>query len=503
MNGKTILLALFLFCGLLKTTLAQEMIPFLKDGKYGFADTTGKLIVSAIYDEVGMGVNYNYAFAKDSLWRIVNIKGKALKVFGVKKIPHRYNLKKVFRNSNSGNINYSGRDSSCLHLFVFKLSDSTYSIVNTRDLIYNGPYFIDGYSQKSMYLLKRMPNFFDHVGMLYGMRVVEKDKFKMNVIDTSGREILDRDYPFIKIVGPNRLSIYQDTTAALANAKGELITPFLFSNIEHHTDSLFYVSNMGVQRIWEYPYTTETEKPAGLIDYNGNLVIDTNYYSFTKINDDFIIVNKHYFNREHGIFNAKGETVIPIEYRYIRKLRDTLLLAWKDSTIIDFKLDLENQKIDTSSCTKVPFNLKTVYPEWGFYKIRTDSTTNYREGIVDKKGKIITPPKWKHANVKNPNLYLTIDEEHSYLFNIDGELIKGPFNGYLDYEWVYKEPSRYIAIAGGSAFLFDENGNKMIECKVDVGSRVSNRLTEKKYAVLTLDGKAYYLDVIKGIKFTD
>lgn len=159
----------------------------------------------------------------------------------------------------------------------------------------------------------------------------------------------------------------------------------------------------------------------GLIDKQGNWVIEPIYYDMSYSSKGFWLVNDSDFN--YGLLDANGQVLLPIEYDYIS-------IHENDSCIFVRRFDNVEQVLDFNCNVINPCNINSVYPldyptdeynEEGELKRAVANCLEYRcnneYGLMDKNGKIITLPiyisikaiSYDRYNCWGPNGSLILD----------------------------------------------------------------------------------------------
>ena len=137
----------------------------------------------------------------------------------------------------------------------------------------------------------------------------------------------------------------------------------------------------------------------GLIDKQGNWVVDPVYYQMVYDTKGFWLVQDREWN--YGMLDAKGQVLLPIEY-------DNITIHHGDSCIFVRRLDHLNQVLDFECNIINPCNFEEVekmeystdeYDEEGILKSATANCLKYETfegyyGLMDKDGNIITPPSY-------------------------------------------------------------------------------------------------------------
>ena len=148
----------------------------------------------------------------------------------------------------------------------------------------------------------------------------------------------------------------------------------------------------------------------GLIDKQGNWVVDPVYYQMVYDTKGFWIVQDREWN--YGLLDAKGQVLLPIEY-------DNITIHHGDSCIFVRRLDRLNQVLDFECNIINPCNFDEVekmeystdeYDEEGILKSATANCLKYETfegyyGLMDKDGNIITPPSYSRITAIGKDRY--------------------------------------------------------------------------------------------------
>jgi hypothetical protein len=148
----------------------------------------------------------------------------------------------------------------------------------------------------------------------------------------------------------------------------------------------------------------------GLIDKQGNWVVDPEYYEIAYDTKGFWLVQDREWN--YGLLDAKGQILLPIEY-------DNITIHHGDSCIFVRRLDHLNQVLDFECNIINPCNFDEVekmeystdeYDEEGVMKSATANCLRYRTidwyyGLMDRNGNMITPPSYSSITAIGSDRY--------------------------------------------------------------------------------------------------
>ena len=262
------------------------------------------------------------------------------------------------------------------------------------------------------------------------------------------------------------------------NGKLVDLTPI---NANYIYGSSYYGNEDGNIIVKDYNYlqACDSFNKCGLIDYDGNKVIDFVYDSVDCIDKDYIIVTK---DDKQGIVNYKNAYKLPLEYNYINIFNDYII------TVKDFKLTVYNK------------NLKVILNNIDVDTSESDTLYNF------------------NVNYNNNYLYINVYEEninHLYLINNNKLAKKVDSKGELEYLYSDNFNLNYII------FKYEENNElyvvfydtdlyeyytftKEIINNMDYNVSVFEDYINKKYYRILIDydstkyNKYYYIDIINS-----
>lgn len=166
----------------------------------------------------------------------------------------------------------------------------------------------------------------------------------------------------------------------------------------------------------------------GLIDKQGNWVVEPVYYDMTYYTAGFWMVYDSDFN--YGLLDENGQVLLPIEYDYIS-------IHENDSCIFVRRFDNIEQVLDFNFNVINPCNITAVYPldyatdeynEEGELKRAVANCLEYRcnneYGLMDKNGKIITPPIYLNIKAIGPDLFRCWGPNGYMILDSKGKMIE-------------------------------------------------------------------------------
>ncbi len=166
----------------------------------------------------------------------------------------------------------------------------------------------------------------------------------------------------------------------------------------------------------------------GLIDKQGNWVVEPVYSDMTYYSKGFWVVNDS--DNNQGLLDANGQVLLPIEYDYI-SVRES------DSCIFVHRFDYIEQVLDFNCNVINPCNIESVYyleyttdeyDEEGEIKKAVANCKTYRTyntfGLMDKNGKVITAPVYLNIKAIGPDRYHCWGSDGSVILDSKGNVIE-------------------------------------------------------------------------------
>lgn len=237
--------------------------PYLKGNKWGYADTTGKIVITPEFDFASSMVNGYGIVIKNKLSAIIDSTGKVVTDFKYEYIGNfKGKLASFSSKGKYGVLNGAGKE----------VLEAKYNSVS----IYESGYIV----------------------------VVTSDN-RTVCYDSEGKLLLDNHYQRIWPNDEGAFFVAQNRSGkyGIVNAKDSVIVPFEYSFITDHWKG----NLLGVQKSNKY----------GLIDLTNKVLLPFEYqYIGYDEQSKLITASK---NEKYGILKADGTVVLPIEYdEYIR-----------------------------------------------------------------------------------------------------------------------------------------------------------------------------------------
>lgn len=328
----------------------MKLYPVISGGKYGFMNTQGKLMIPAMYNEVGPFQEGLAVVSKDDKFGIIDKKNQMIVDFQYDEILEFVQNRAIVRKGEKyGVIDRLGK-------LVFPLIYEDISI--REDSLYEAieegrsHYFDLNYSKQlsltgivvidfSKYTSARHPEF-EFVGDLdlTSNRAVVKVAGQLNYIDSTGKLMLTNSlewfpdalsvakynngfavyrkkdkYGLIDINGKVvQKNVYESSGPftgfwpvkdkgnwALLDVKGKVILPFEY-------DFIRFMPELG--------YLIEREEQFGLLNSMGNMILPVSFSTIKRFEDAYYLVS---IEEKFGLFLKDGREILPIQYERIQR----------------------------------------------------------------------------------------------------------------------------------------------------------------------------------------
>lgn len=275
----------------------------------------------------------------------------------------------------------------------------------------------------------------------YGNTGIAKKNGKYGLINRKGDSLTELKYTMVSNFGFDHYKCQTENKKShILNSNGKII---FNKNLEFDIRSHFFDKDS----ILIYQETIDRKKLNGLVNINGQIIIEPKYEEIYFINDNELYVVKN--DNKYGFINKSGKEVIPVAYDKVGfNINENLIPVLKDGkwgfinrnneTKIPFEYDEANAFlnglafvkkgeyygcINVKNKVKVKFNLeKTKYP---FF---TDNLALFAEngkyGFINKKGKIKIPAIYDKAfPFINGLAYVEVDGKVGYIDKKGNEII--------------------------------------------------------------------------------
>jgi len=335
-----------------------KLYPIISNGKYGFMNAQGKLIIPALYNEVGPFQEGLAVVSKEELFGIIDKKNQVVVDFQFDEILEFVNNRAIVRKENKyGVIDRLGKLIFPLVFDDISLNESgVYDAVKEEkncmyDLNFQVLPYVDGVLTLSFsqYMTKEHPEF-EFISELNktSNRAVVKVSGQLNYIDSTGKLILatpmewfpdalnvakftdgfavyrKKDkFGLIDLNGkPVQKPVYESSGPftgfwpvkdkgnwALLDVKGKVVLPFEY-------DFIRYIPELG--------YLIEREEYFGLLQANGKLILPVSFSNIKLFENAYFLVS---IDEKFGLFLKDGKEILPIQYERIQRFdQDSFVL---------------------------------------------------------------------------------------------------------------------------------------------------------------------------------
>lgn len=463
-----------------------KLIPYVDHGLYGYADSSGKIIVPCQYDYVSqLHAGYGYA-EKEKNYALIDSTGKILTGFSYTNMGINFHgLIEVSKNELRGAINTEGKeivpcefdDLEICGNFICVLKgkksgvfnrygkailpvqneevyadlsvnlvrvkiNGKYGCMNSRgemvipanyqqlgDIrdVSNEPGSIDLSGLISLMGVKERPSFPQLFGLLgYGNLVQFKSGGKWGLLDTLGRELLPAKYSKINIWSDGYATITNGDKNGMVNSKGEIIIPAEFTDLGYFNDGLTCGNKNGKWFVFDSLGKELPFHPPSDIRFNKGLsVCDSAGKS--------------------GLINKQGHFVLPPIYDEIEnESYNGYYLA---------KTGSHYSVIDTTGKKRYTFtdaSPSLIYNEAGIIAFER----NNLQGLCNLDGKEILPAQYDSI-YEYSGYYILEKDGMKGLASINGKLLTDTL-----YSEIFTSSHLFLARKDKLFAVFDENGKR-------------------------------------------
>ena len=327
----------------------------LRDGKWGFIDTSGILILEPQFDFVGSFYHGAATISQGALDGLIDRKGRIL-------FPPQYNeivpfsdsLLQVRKDKLFALMNFSGEIVSSWNLMRFK---------EPRIKIQSDPIKKDS-SFKAFQVNGR-----------WGMR------------NNRGDTILAAQFDFVSQVSGNLIRYRVGKSYGLADSDGRIITSAKYDFIGSSFDEQ---GRSYIGKPFEKIVAVEVKGKIGYVDTSGREIIPAKFYSaFPFENDRAIVSEELQKGVRFGVIDTRGRYIIGPEYARIERFDQKFFLVGQGPD--DY---LKYGLADTSGAWVVPIQYFSILP---FSEGRSAVVTKKGFGYIDENARLVIEPQFTDA----------------------------------------------------------------------------------------------------------
>ena len=206
----------------------------------------------------------------------------------------------------------------------------------------------------------------------------------------------------------------KDSTIKFIDTRGQVVIDKGFRYPDFSYGFLFYDGLCAM---------TDAAGKWGIIDRKGDWVIRPEYDGAAHINCGYWLLNK---NEQRGLFDKKGQPVIPVEYRNISVMEKGISVVLQDYTMQMFNFDgslmyqfvagdIDNIYYTTTDVTESGEDISKLTP------CKSYSTYEGHCGLLSPEGKPLTKPEFTSITGIGPNLYYCVFDFTNTGIILDGK----------------------------------------------------------------------------------
>jgi hypothetical protein len=412
---------------------SQNLIPYLDNGLYGYADISGKVLIKPQFDEVTWFDSTGMADVRyGSHWSVINEAGNVLVPF---ESSQPVTFKNVYSLSHSGTSFYDKPEDTLRNLRLVQLDSIYFRFLNTSNNRFSSIFSSAG----SM----RFENEGIHVTFTNGIFTGILADQSVEIIDTNFTVLLKtKEQP--SILNDHLMAIRENNTTILFDYHTFQKTKLPFLQVHQIIkDSLLIVSDTAKYRPYRW-----VESAKGISDMKGNLVLPLEYYSFNYKAGNLLV--KFIPDKGSQFIDFKGHPVDTTIYsginfqcdslyqvtttahksilldfhaRPLTKAYDKLTSNWQCRTF-QFKDGSFAGILDSNFIESIRIEADEVNFSYGDDPFVIKKNSKY--GLANKAGKIIIPPIYDGFYQFNPDYIRVTLNKKMGLISEDGKVIFEP-----------------------------------------------------------------------------
>lgn len=342
----------------------MKLYPIISNSKYGFMNSQGKLIVPALYNEVGPFQEGLAVVSKEDLFGIIDKKNQVVVDFQFDEILEFVNNRAIVRKERKyGVIDRLGKLIFPLDFDDISLNDSGvyHAVKDEKNSLYDLNFqvlaYVDGVVEQSFSqrMSSQHPEY-EFIGDLdpTSNRAVVKVSGQLNYIDSTGKLILTSSlewfsdalsvakfnngfavyrkkdkFGLIDVNGKSvQKAVYEASGPftgfwpvkdkgnwALLDVKGKVVLPFEY-------DFIRLMPELG--------YLIEREELFGLLHANGKLILPVSFSNIKLFENTHFLVS---IGDKFGLFMKDGKEILPIQYERIQRFDQESFVLFQEGTM--------------------------------------------------------------------------------------------------------------------------------------------------------------------------
>lgn len=356
------------------------------DNKYGYVNRQGKEVIPVIYKQVSyttknggmiwVHINDRYGFVDSTNKEIIPIKYQWLDS------EFKSGMAKAKLNGKYGTIDMQGKE------VIPTMYDNIESITKNGEIVSfivqkDSKYMLIDKSNKSLIDIKS--DWIKSESEVFW--IVVKSNGKYGAFDYWGKKILELEYDWIDSdLLTRRAFVKKNGKWMLMDTEGNKLTEAIYDEMKDKSSGTF--SANGNTGFFAVGKTTNGKTKYGFIDMNGKEVTEIKYDFCGDLRDSFAHV---VFNGKYGIVDNTGKEIIkPDTYDFMETFSDDLAVVniggkWND----EYNPEFEGGKwgfIDKSGKIIIALQYDSVK---SFYKGKAKVKLNGKEFYIDKEGNVV------------------------------------------------------------------------------------------------------------------
>jgi hypothetical protein len=398
---KFILLIIFLFLNFVKILAKNDLIPYRDGSKWGFCDSSAKIIIKPKYDSVNVFIEDRALVYKNGFCGFIDKNGNnILSINNTGCKDYHKGIASAYNKSNQYFINYYGRNITNLNINSLDYHNGLVIVSNnSKSTILKG--IIDTLGRTIF------PMRFNEVGFICNLDTcitILLSKDSMYVLNYKN-ELVYLRYSFINGLGINsRFTIIDPYFTIEYKSK----FGFINSNLKEiippkYIQAQGFYNDFGLVQRSNPQFTDVRSRTIAYVDSNGNELLIDDYIAGGFFNDGRALVLKVIDSsgvelHRYGFIDKTGNVVIPVKYciyscagklinwSYRNNYTHSYLTMWDDVLDNLFKLHKNGNNFDLF-----------FWDAYDFHEGLARVWENGFAGYIDTSGKIVIKPQFEVA----------------------------------------------------------------------------------------------------------
>ena len=281
---------------------------------------------------------------------------------------------------------------------------------------------------------------FQYLGYEYALAYDENDT--VTIIDKVGKEYLPFGEYKLVYLPQNELIVFKDESSkyGVIDLEGEKVLEPIYDKIEINHKGAIIVN---------------LDKKYGAFNRDGKAIVDIEYDYIIPIEDSLITTK----DDKNGLFNLKGEEVIPTTYKEVQIAHTLREYEWETFRVVNNEGKIAFFNNSGKQLTDFLYDEVSAGRD-GLIPVLLDN----KWGYIDVKGKIAIPFKFEYASsFSDEKAQVEINGEKK-IINTKGEFIEEEKENYiLDGEkyTIIEEDNKYKVISENGKVAIDNNYSRM------------------------------------------